>query len=75
MAADSRRAGWERVPYPYPLGTKVEGVDAAGQRFAGTITGIIGPYTVWVDGVGTPVSLINTPPVIDAAFDYNSGAD
>lgn len=70
MAADSRRADWERVPYPFPVGTKVEGVDAAGQRFAGTVDAIIGPYSVRVDGVGTPVSLITTPAVGDDAFDY-----
>ncbi|MDQ0510909.1 hypothetical protein [Ancylobacter amanitiformis] len=59
------------VAYPYPVGAKVEGVDAAGARFAGTVTGIIGPYSVWVDGVGTPVSLISTPPTTDDAFDYD----
>lgn len=59
------------VAYGYPVGTKVEGVDAAGQRFAGAVTGVIGPYSVWVDGVGTPVSLIATPPVTDDAFDYD----
>jgi hypothetical protein len=59
------------VAYGYPVGTKVEGVDAAGQRFAGTVTALMGPYSVWVDGVGTPVSLISTPPVEDDAFDYD----
>lgn len=59
------------VAYPYPVGTKVEGVDAGGRRFAGTVTGIIGPYSVSVDGVGTPVSLISTPPVTDDDFEYD----
>lgn len=71
MAAESRRAGWERVPYPFPVGTKVEGIDAAGQRFTGTVDAIIGPYSVRVDGVGTPVSLITTPPTTDDDFDYD----
>lgn len=74
MAADDPRPGWERHPYPYPVGTKVEGVDAAGARFSGTVTGLIGAYSVWVDGVGTPVSLITTPPVDEHEFDYGTGA-
>jgi len=60
------------VPYAYPLGTKVEGVDSGGRRFAGTVTGVIGPYSVWVDGVGTPVGLISTPPATPRdEFDYD----
>lgn len=59
------------VAYPYPVGTKVEGVDSRGARFTGTVTGIIGPFSVWVDGVGTPVSMIMTPPTADDAFDYD----
>lgn len=46
--------------YPYPIGAKIAGADCSGKAFTGTVTELLGPYTVKIDGLyATPVVLIH----------------
>jgi hypothetical protein len=49
--------------FPFSVGDVVSGHDCMNAPFTGTVTKLVGPYTVILDNhVYTPISLIDTPP-------------
>lgn len=55
--------------FPYRVGDTVSGRDCMGAPFTGTVTQLVGPYSVMLDETYfTPISLIETPPTnVEAA--------
>ncbi len=57
-------------PYPYNVGDQVAGADCFEAPFTGTVTKLLGPYTVLLDDQAyTPTALIDTPPTNKPAVD------
>lgn len=53
--------------FPYKIGDVVSGRDCQDVPFTGTVTDLIGPYTVQLNGnTFTPISLIDTPSTTNA---------